>query len=78
MSSEGTPTTRLGGPEQRWDYRVMLMSIEGLLGQNIDLDALRNYLDEAGDQGWELISVLPISRHDGRTSELLGIMKRPR
>lgn len=78
MSSEGAPTTRLGAQRQRWDYLVMKMDIDGFFGPQLDIDELRAYLDNAGEDGWELISVLPITRGEGRTANLVGILKRPR
>lgn len=78
MSSEGQPTTRLGGSNDRWEYRVMMMGVEGFFGPNVDIDQLRQYLDQAGDDGWELVNVIPISRGEGRTAELIGILKRRR
>lgn len=77
MSSEGQPTTRLGPQRQRWDYRVMMMNTDSFFGPQIDIDELRTYLDDAGAEGWELVSVLPIAQGQGRTTTLLGILKRP-
>ena len=78
MSSEGQPTIRLANDRDRWDYRVMLMGVEGFFGPKVDLDELGNYLDKAGNSGWELITVVPITRGEGRTAELMGILKRRR
>jgi hypothetical protein len=78
MSSEGQTTMRLGGPNERWEYRVMAMGIDGFFGPNIDIDQLRQYLDQAGDDGWELVNIVPINRGEGRTGELMGILKRKR
>lgn len=68
---------RLDGNDQRWEYRVLQMNTAGFLGPNVDLDILRTTLDDAGGQGWELVSVTPIM-HGGQTASLLGIMKRRR
>jgi hypothetical protein len=78
MSSEGQPTVRLAGNRDRWEYRVILMGVEGFFGPKVDLDQLGHYLDEAGDNGWELVTVVPITRGEGRTAELMGILKRKR
>jgi hypothetical protein len=56
----------------------MLLGVEGFFGPKVDLDQLRVYLDEAGDLGWELVTVVPMTRGEGRTAELLGIFKRKR
>ena len=76
MSSEGQPTIRLADDHERWDYRVMLMGVEGFFGPKIDLGQLQEYLDGVGEAGWELITVVPITRGEGRTAELMGILKR--
>ena len=78
MSSEGLPTTRLADSGDRWEYRVMLMGVEGFFGPKVDLDQLGQYLNEAGDEWWELINVVPITRGEGRTAELMGVLKRKR
>jgi hypothetical protein len=78
MSSEGQPTTRLVDDHDRWEYRVMLMGVEGFFGPKVDLDQLGAYLNEAGNQGWELVTVVPITRGEGRTAELMGMLKRKR
>jgi esterase/lipase len=76
MSSEGLPTTRLSDERERWEYRVMLMAVGGFLGPNVDVDQLGQYLNQAGEDGWELMSVVPITRGRGETSELMGVFKR--
>jgi hypothetical protein len=78
MSSEGQPTTRLSDGRDRWEYRVMLMGVEGFFGPKVDVDQLGQFLNEAGDDGWELLSVVPITRGEGRTAELMGVLKRKR
>lgn len=77
MSSAGMPTTRLSQPIVRWEYRVMALQVGGLFAPNVDLDQLGNYLNGAGDEGWELVTVVDINHGQGRTVELVGIMKRP-
>jgi hypothetical protein len=76
MSSAGQPTTRLSEERDRWEYRVMLMAVGGFLAPNVDVDQLGQYLNEAGEDGWELMSVVPITRGRGETSELMGVFKR--
>jgi hypothetical protein len=78
MSSEGQPTIRLADDRDAWEYRVMLMGVEGFFGPKIDLDRLGHYLNEAGEVGWELVTVVPIARGEGRAAELMGILKRKR
>lgn len=77
MSSAGMPTTRLLPLPVRREYRVMTLSVEGFFGPNVDLDSLGSYLNDAGDEGWERVTVANINRGQGTTTKLLAIMKRP-
>jgi hypothetical protein len=76
MSSEGQPTIRLAPETERWEYRVILIGTEGLFGPKVNVEQIGTYLNQVGEDGWELISTTPITRGDGRTSELLCILKR--
>lgn len=78
MSSEGQPTIRLTADHDRWEYRVMLMGVEGFFGPNVNVDQLGEFLNSAGESGWELVSVLAINGSGGRTAELMGTFKRRR
>ena len=78
MSSAGMPTVQLTDPTMRWEYRVALLNVSGLLGPNVDVDQLGQYLSAAGDEGWELAAVEDINRGQGATAALLVILKRPR
>ncbi len=78
MSSEGMPTVRLGDQHARWEYRVALINTTGFFGPNIDVNEIGQYLSDAGDEGWELVSVVDVNRGHGSTAGLLAILKRPR
>lgn len=54
----------------------MLMGVEGFFGPKVDLGQLQEYLDGVGDAGWELVSVVPLARGEGRSAEIMGIFKR--
>lgn len=76
MSSEGIPTTRLGDERERWEYRVGLIQVAGLLGPKIDVDEIGAYLNQAGDDGWEAVSIVAVNYNQGATSEMLITFKR--
>ena len=78
MSSAGMPTVPLTDPTMRWEYRVALLNVTGWFGPNIDVDQLGQYLNAAGDEGFELVSVVDINRGQGVTEGLLARLKRPR
>ncbi len=54
MSSAGMPTVRLAQPSTRWEYRVAQINVTGLFGPSVDVDQLGAYLNQAGNDGWEL------------------------
>lgn len=78
MSSEGMPTTRLNHPPvQRWEYQTMTLNIDGFFGPNIDELQISRNLNVAGMNGWELTSVLPVTKGQGYTAIIIAILKRP-
>ena len=76
MSSAGMPTTRLEEPPIRWEYNVAAIDVSGFFGPNVDVNAIGEYLNERGDAGWELVTVVDVNRGNGTTSMLMAIMKR--
>ena len=78
MSSAGMPTVRLSQPGVRWEYRVAQINVTGFFGPTIDVDQLGEYLNQAGNDGWELVSMVDVNRGNGATSELIITLKRPR
>lgn len=78
MSSAGMPTVRLPGPHDRWEYRVIALNVTGFFGPSVDINQLGEYLNDAGDDGWELVTIVDLNRGNGATAELLGVLKRLR
>ena len=77
MSSAGLPTTRLNAPNDRWEYHVVYFNVSTLLfGPEIKPDEMRERLDAAGADGWELVNTVDVNRGRGNTSELIFIFKR--
>ncbi|GAB4440503.1 MAG: hypothetical protein OHK0015_36570 [Chloroflexi bacterium OHK40] len=76
MSSDRVTTTRRVDELERWEYRVALIGVGGFLGPALDGDALTTYLNEAGDDGWEFVSLVDLNLTQGRTAGLLVILKR--
>ncbi|HMQ34945.1 MAG TPA: DUF4177 domain-containing protein [Chloroflexaceae bacterium] len=70
------PTTRLGDGPARWEYKVSVMEVGGLFGPRVDGDALAAYLNEAGDEGWELVAMVDLNAGQGMTRGLLLTLKR--
>ncbi|KAB8140932.1 DUF4177 domain-containing protein [Chloroflexia bacterium SDU3-3] len=72
------PTTRLHtAPTQRWEYQTVTLNIDGFFGPNIDELQISRTLNTAGMDGWELTSVLPVTKGQGYTAIIIAILKRP-
>jgi hypothetical protein len=63
---------------RKWDYKIIKISLGGILGGKIDEAELAAQLEEAGGDGWELMSVLTTALYQGRTQDAALIFKRPR
>ncbi len=62
----------------RWEYKSMLIDVDGWLGPNIDSAGLDEVLNHYGAEGWELVSAFEINRNHGATGALMVMLKRPR
>ena len=63
----------------RWEYTILDVGVSSFwLGPDLDGDALTAKLNELGDQGWEAVSLTGMSLGQGRTKDLIIILKRPR
>lgn len=49
---------------------------QSLLGGQFELETLHDQINEYGEQGWELLSVTPITEGYGKTHMLLYMLKR--
>lgn len=66
-------------PQLHWEYMTLDVSVAGFwLGPNLDGDALTAKLNELGAQGWEAVGLTGMSIGQGRTKDLIVILKRPR
>ncbi|MEW5875282.1 MAG: DUF4177 domain-containing protein [Candidatus Zixiibacteriota bacterium] len=62
-----------------WEYKTLSIKTSGGLVRDIALpETFTEECNNAGRDGWELISVLPLSEHHGRTETVELIFKRPR
>ena len=63
----------------RWEYLTIRFGVGGLfLGGKVDGQALSDHLNRLGEEGWELVSVFDTSMADGRTRDVVAVLKRPR
>lgn len=63
---------------ERWEYHTEYIDVRGFFGPRIDPAALTAMLNEAGTQGWELVSTVDVDRGHGATAHLIFLFKRRR
>ena len=62
----------------RWEYMILDVGVSGFwLGPNLDGNALTAKLNELGAEGWEALGLTEMSTQQGRTKDLVVILKRP-
>lgn len=61
----------------RWEYMTLQVAATGLLGGDVDANALTERLNALGADGWELASAFDTNMSQGRTRDVLLILKRP-
>ena len=65
-------------PMTRWEYTVLDVGVAGFfLGPDLDGDALSAKLNELGADGWEAVTVAPMTVGAGSTRNLVIVLKRP-
>lgn len=63
----------------QWEYRILDVSVPGFwLGPELDGNALTVKLNELGAEGWEALGLTGLSIGQGRTKDLVIILKRAR
>ena len=46
----------------KWEYLSISIEAKGVWNKNFDQKASMGKLNELGDEGWELVSVVPVER----------------
>ena len=64
--------------QQQWEYMILDVGVSGFwLGPNLDGNALTTRLNELGAEGWEALGLTEMAYREGRTKDLIIILKRP-
>lgn len=64
---------------QRWEYMVLDVGVSGFwVGPDLDGDALTAKLNELGADGWEAVGLTSMAIGQGRTKDLIVVLKRSR
>lgn len=62
----------------RWQYTMLKIDVyRSTTGPHIDAAQIGSRLDELGENGWELVSVLGANAGQGATCDLVAVFKRP-
>lgn len=70
--------TSMIGAVARWEYRTEKLKLRGILGGKINQGELDEMLKEAGEEGWELVSMVSTNLYQGRTQDTALVFKRPK
>ena len=61
----------------RWEYWTLKLDATGFWGGKVDEGELDRLLNDAGRQGWELVTAFDTNQSDGQTLHMLFTFKRP-
>ena len=67
---------------QKWEYKIITHETKKLLAKHESLDAMSDTVNQLGQEGWELVSVAPLSTTQGldlggSTKAFTFVFKRP-
>ena len=62
-----------------WEYLTYVFNVDYgmLVGPKLDGQLLTNTLNKYGAEGWELVSLMPLSDQSGSSSVVNAVFKRP-
>ncbi len=62
----------------KWEYMTLMLPATGLvLGGKIDGQEFTNRLNRLGGDRWELVSVFDTNMSEGKTRDVIAVLKRP-
>lgn len=62
---------------QRWAYLTLVLETGFFSNGKMDAESFQEKLDEHGREGWELVSVFDTNAHQGATTQVVAVFKRP-
>lgn len=62
---------------QKWEYKVVTKDIKGVLGKKVPSEEVEVVLKEVGSEGWELITVTPVTGGSYMTRSITLFFKKP-
>ena len=61
----------------RWEYTTLKVDVHGWFGPKVDPARITEQLNQHGREGWELVSAFDVNHHQGNSSEIVLLFKRP-
>lgn len=62
----------------KWEYMTLMLPATGLIfGGKINAQKLTDCLNDRGSEGWELVSVFDTNMLEGKTRDVVAVLKRP-
>jgi len=62
----------------KWEYKTIKIATTGFAGGKLDENAFTTYMNELGDQEWELVTAFDTNVGYGATRDVVAVFKRPR
>lgn len=60
----------------RWEYKTIKLETKGILGGKVDENKLDEYMNQLGQQGWELAASFDTNKAYGESRDIVVIFKR--
>ena len=61
----------------QWEYKTLKIATKGFMGGKLDEAQFEEYLNELGQQQWELVTAFDTNQGSGQTRDVVAIFKRP-
>ncbi len=61
----------------KWEYLTLMLPASGIiLGGKIDAQKFTDRLNQLGAEGWELVSAFDTNMVEGKTRDVVAVLKR--
>lgn len=61
----------------KWEYLTLMLPASGIvLGGKIDAQKFTDRLNQLGSEGWELVSAFDTNMVEGKTRDVVAVLKR--
>ena len=60
----------------KWEYKTLKLGASGFWGGKVDENEMEQYMNQLGQQGWELVTAVDTNKAYGETRDIFVIFKR--